>query len=281
MSGRALIAATLFAAVSVTGADFETHWRDGQAEVSGYRLTVKRYGQDRRGHAVAIFVTEPFSEARRVKAEATGPDAVEALKLNLVRDFQTGLYDYNTMASVFVRARDLSPLKTTFSSAEWCGHVFEERLFFPRQVTAQYHSYFDGESGSLKLDWPEGGITEEGLWILLRGLRGEFLKPGDARTAPFLPSAYHHRLSHQPLRWTSADISRSAMEPTLYTVRIADGRTGKFWIEPQYPHRIRRWELAPDVAAELTGSVRLPYWQHNRTGDEHLLQKLGISPLVE
>lgn len=281
MTRRLLLAGTLLTVGAAAGADFETHWRDGQAEVSGYRLTVNRYGQERRGYAVAIYVTEPFSETRRVKSEPPGADSVEALKLNLIRRFQTGIYDYHTMVSVFVRARDFSPLKTTFSSAEWCGHVFEELLFFPREVTGQYHSYFDGESGTVKLDWPAGGVTEDSLWILLRGLRGEFLAPGEARTVPFLPGAYYQRLTHRPPGWTRADISRSRLDPTLYTVRIADGRTGQFWIEPTYPHRIRRWELAPDVRAELTGSIRLPYWQQNRNGDEALLQKLGIRPTLE
>ncbi len=117
--------------------DFETYWHDGKAELNGYRLTVSRYGQPRTGRAVAIYVTEPFSKSKRVKVDdpTKNPGGVEdVLKLNLVRDFQTGIYDYNTMVSVFVRSADFSPVKTSFSSAEWCGHVFEEQTFHPGRI---------------------------------------------------------------------------------------------------------------------------------------------------
>ena len=108
---------------AASGADaFESHWRDGQAEIDGYRLVVSRYGENRDGTAVMIFVTEPFNAKKYVKEErspAHARETVDVLKLNLVRDFQTGIYDYNTMASVFVRTSDFAPLKVSFSRAEW------------------------------------------------------------------------------------------------------------------------------------------------------------------
>ena len=46
------------------------------------------------------------------------------LKLNSVRDFQTGIYHYNVMTSVFARVAAGWPIaKVSFSSQEWCGHV--------------------------------------------------------------------------------------------------------------------------------------------------------------
>ena len=44
---------------------FWAHWGDGRAEVNGYALTQPRYGEDRRGEAVLIFVTEDFDASRR------------------------------------------------------------------------------------------------------------------------------------------------------------------------------------------------------------------------
>ena len=122
----ALLAALLAAAPADRAADpdFGRYWHDGRAELDGYRLTLTRYGQTRRGQCVMIYVTEPFSESLRVKVEdpsARPSDTFDALKLNLVRDFQTGIYDYNTMVSVFVRSADFSPAKITFTSAEWCA----------------------------------------------------------------------------------------------------------------------------------------------------------------
>lgn len=261
--------------------DFVSYWHDGQAELNGYRITVSRYGQPRQGYAVAIYVTEPFSESKRVKVNdpARHPgDVAEVLKLNLVRDFQTGVYDYNTMVSVFVRSADFTPVKTTFTSAEWCGQVYEELVFHAARLDRRCFSYFEGESGQQTLAHPRGGVTEDALWILLRGLRGPWLAPGEKRTVEFLPGTYFGRLTHQPPRWTTAEINRAPGAEIRYTVRIADGRIGRFWIDSEYPHRIRRWELPPDLAAELVGSVRVQYWTLNQNGHESYLKDLGLPP---
>ena len=277
--------------VATSAADsFDSYWHDGKAELNGYRLKLTRYGQPRDGKAVLIYVTEPFSAAKRVKLDepAKHPgDAVTVLKLNLVRDFQTGIYDYNTMVSAFVDTSNFAPLKISFSSAEWCGHVYEELQFTSNQVAAVYHSYFEGESGDTKLEVPPGGVAEDNLWILLRGLRREFLPASESRDVPFLPGVFHNRLAHQPLKWTTASIQRLAQtesvkvpagtfESIVYEIKIADGRTGRFHIEAAYPHRIVRWELLPDIAAELTGSARLEYWKLHDNGDERYLRELGL-----
>src|SRR3989442_4028868 len=105
---------------------FNATWHDGKAELDGYRYSVTRYGQLRRGTCVAIYVTEPFSRSKRVKVDdpsRNAKDVLDVLKLNLVRDFQTGIYDYNTMTSLFVGSEDLDPLKVSFSSMEWCRNV--------------------------------------------------------------------------------------------------------------------------------------------------------------
>jgi len=96
----------------VHGADpyFDSYWHDGKAELDGYRLTIARYGQPRAGRGVLVYVAEPFSESQRVKVDdprQDPADTFDAFKLNLVRDFQTGIYNYSTMVSVFVRSADL------------------------------------------------------------------------------------------------------------------------------------------------------------------------------
>ena len=71
----------------------------------GYDLVFPRYGQPRHGVAVTIFVTETFSNTLRVKADPgkhPSSDRFPVMKLNLVEDFQTGIYDYNLMTSTFV-----------------------------------------------------------------------------------------------------------------------------------------------------------------------------------
>jgi len=115
------------------GEAFWSHWGDGQAEIATYDLTMPRYGEARAGSAVAIFVTEPFSAETRVKAGGSvgKADRFQAIKLNLVKDFATGIYDYNTMLSAFVAVESSAgmiagqPAKLSYSSQEWCGHVYQ------------------------------------------------------------------------------------------------------------------------------------------------------------
>ena len=197
------------------GATFEAYWQDGKAELDGYRYTIIRYGQERAGQAVMVFVTEPFSESKHAKVDdpAKDPaDTFEALKLNLVRDFQTGIYDYNTMVSVFTRSRDFSPVKLVLSAMEWCGSVYEEMIFDPRRITDTLHSYFEGESATGSLEAKPGGVAEDVLFIQLRSLRGRGYLPAGARhTVPFLASPFYRRLGHRPGGWSTAEIERLAI----------------------------------------------------------------------
>ncbi len=277
---------------------FGAYWHDGKAELDGYRYTLTRYGQKRRGQAVAVYVTEPFSKSKNVKVDdpARNPrDTFDVLKLNLVRDFQTGIYDYNTMTSLFVRSEDLEPVKVSFSSTEWCGNVYEELRLDPGLVTQKLSSYFEDESATRAERRPRGGLLEEELFVRLRGLNGEFLRPGESKDFPFLPSAFRRRLAHQPLQWTSARVERLAsnrtvlvpagrFEATVYVVRIANGAEGSFFIEARHPHRVLRWEwkhlsaVDADELAELAGSERLQYWKLHGEGDERYLARLGLKP---
>ena len=278
---------------------FGSWWHDGKAELDGYLLTVDRYGAPRRGRAVAIFVTEPFSGTRHVKLDApdkTPADAVEVLKLNMSRQFQTGIYDYSTMLSVFSQTRDFRPLKIAFSSSEWCGQVYEELNFWSGFIQQKIFSYFEGESSEGKQPSPATGVAEDNLFILLRGFHGPFLKPGEQRAVPFFTSAFYRRLAHQNGKWANASIQRlpapeSVTVPAgrfvadVYLVRPADGREGRFHVERAYPHRIVRWSWRAPAGAtgpggtdmgELTGTTRLDYWRTHDPGDEKLLQSIGL-----
>ena len=281
---------------------FGPYWHDGKAELDGYRLTVQRYGHVRSGRAVAIYVTEPFSRSKHVKLDdpAKAPtDAVDVLKLNLVRDFQTGIYDYHTIMSLFVASADFAPLKIAFSSSEWCGQVYEELNVAGGSITQRVSSYFEGESAERTLDAPADGIEEDNLFVLLRGLHAPMLRTGEKRTYPFLASPFHRRLAHRPTAWASATIERlarpqrvrvpaGAFDVDVYVVQIADGREGRFAVERAYPHRIVRWAWKPAPGAsllggtdagELAGSTRLEYWRTHDPGDERYLRQLGVAAI--
>lgn len=290
------IVAAVVCAVPAYGqsVDFGSHWHDGKAEMDGYRLTVNRYGEERAGTCVMVYVTEPFSESKRVKADypdKNPDDTFEVLKLNLVRDFQTGIYDYNTMVSVFARSSDFTPSKVTFTSAEWCGHVYEELLFYPEKITGHYFSYFENESGERDMKNHGDGVVEDNLFILLRGLRGHYLESGASKKVRLLPSVYYGRLTHKPLEWEDAEIARlgktetikvpaGSYETIVYTVKTESGRSGKYYVENEYPHHIVRWEMLPDIKAELTGTKRMAYWELNKNRDEIRLNDIGLGTPV-
>jgi hypothetical protein len=263
--------------------DFWRHWGDGKAELNGYTLKQPRYGALRDGKAVLVFVTEDFSDALRVKADPgrhPAADVYPVLKLNAVRDFQTGIYDYNVMTSAFLRVAPGWPVaKVSF----W-------HQVAPRNGRLQglFHSYFDGEAdGTDDLPFPKDGVLEDALPALLRGWNGAYLKAGETRSVPFLPSLLWVRLNHRPLAWTTAKVARAASSRTVtvpagrfevdvYSVEIADGRRLGFEIEAAPPFRLVR-QTGPDgEELALRGSTRLPYWQLNAPGGEKHLKELGL-----
>lgn len=281
----------------VYDAAFWEHWGDGQAEMASYDLRIMRYGEERKGTAVAIFVTEPFSNAVRVKSDggrAKG-DQFPVLKLNLVKDFPTGVYDYNMMASTFVALTSVNgrpagtATKVSFSSQEWCGHVYHQLLFDKAGVREQIHSYFDGEADkSETLKARAGGISEDALFMWARGLAYPRLKPGESISVPMLMSIQHARLNHKPVAWTEAKLSRSkqgstqevpagSFEVETLTAALGD-RTWTFHVELAAPHRLIKWACTSGESGELVGAERMKYWDLKGTGGKQALKRIGLKP---
>ncbi len=268
-------------------ATFWKTWGDGQAELAGYDLTYPRYGQMRKGVAVTIFVSETFSNQLRVKADDgkhPPSDQYPVMKLNLIQDFQTGIYDYNNMTSTFaalvpVNSRPAgSPTKISFSEQEWCGHVYHQLLFDASAVRSQSHSYFDGEADQdQQLSYPANGVTEDQLPLWARGMAAPALAPGEKREVMLLPSLQAARHAHQPLAWKRATLSRTSGggATEIYSAKI-EGFERKFTVEKAAPNRILRWETSAGEHAELLKSTRLKYWQMNKEGGEAALAQLGL-----
>lgn len=283
--------------------DFQTFWKtwgDGNAEVAGYRLVQPRYGATREGRAVLIYVTEDFSDSARVKADPgrhPAADVYPVMKLNHVRSFQTGIYDYRLMTSTFSRVSSGFPVaKISFTSQEWCGQVFHQLLPRDSKLESTSHSYFDGEADQrVDLPIPAGGIYEDQLPILVRGLAGpSFVGSGPEKgggtqiTVPFLRSLWSARGLHQKLAWGRATISvASEAVPvmaggrkymTIETqVAVDGGPTLTFDVEVSGSRRIVRWKSSEGDLLELMASERLPYWKLNAPGGETYLKKLGLS----
>jgi hypothetical protein len=275
-------------------------WSDGHAEIAAYSLKVPRYGEERSGLAVSIFVKEDFSESLKVKADQgkhPASDVFPVMKLNLIEDFQTGLYDYNLMTSSFVSLADVGegvrkkgyPVKVSFSSQEWCGHVYHQLLFNKDHVQSTSHSYFDGEADKdEKLTSNAQGVSEDALLIWARGMAEPLLKPGESQEVQLLGSLTSSRLNHHPVRWSKARLSRSSKSSSLKTkagtfkvdtlkAEIEGGTSWTYYVETTSPHRLIKWEDSSGKSAELLGEKRLRYWQMTKEGYEKALKDLGIS----
>ncbi len=295
------------------GPAFGQHWYDGNAELAGYTLTYPRYGQLRRGTAVAIFVSESQQESTRIKPERPVTDSFGVVKLNLMLDFPTGLYDYHLMTSAFVATQPRhgrpagAPTKLSFSAQEWCGHAYHQTLFDKDQARYTSHSYFEGEADQdLKLQYPAGGFAEDALLLWARGLAGPRLEAGGSIDVPLLRESAYARLRHVPLAWDAAHLARSKTTETVdvpvgafvvdvYTATVRSAptqrtypvggravpeqtRTWTFYVEAAPPHRVVKWQRSDGIKAELLGAKRLPYWSLNANGREALLKEIGLQP---
>ncbi len=272
-------------------------WGDGAAELSSYDLERSKYNAPRKGTAVAIFVSETFSNALRVKADPgkhPKQDEIHVVKLNLVEDFQTGIYDYNLMLSTFVNTQTVgrimtgSPIKVSFSSQEWCGNIYKQALFDIPGVRVTSHSYFDGEADQEKtLDPIEDGVSEDGLMLWARGMARPTLRPGEEKNVDLFASLETARHALGPGYWTKATLKRSATSESLtvplgtfevekYECNI-EGKVKKtFWVEKLSPYKIIQWENSTGTKAKLLRSERMKYWEMNHPDGEKSLKSLGL-----
>jgi hypothetical protein len=274
-------------------------WGDGQAELAGYDLTQPRYGAPRRGTAVTIFVSETFSNSARVKADPgkhPPADQYPVMKLNLVKDYQTGIYDYNDMTSAFVALQGVNGhgggalTKVSFSGQEWCGHVWQQLLFDQRAIRAIGHSYFDGEADQSREIAPRAdGIGEDALFHWARGMAAPVLKPGQSQRIALLMALSRSRASHTAVDWQTATLRRSTgskkltvpagtFEVETLSVDFDGGLKKTFLVETSGSRRIIQWETSEGEAAKLLGSGRMKYWEMNRPGGEAALKQLGLAP---
>ncbi len=268
---------------------FWSHWGDGNAELSSYRGQVARYGEVREATGVLIYVTEPLNRRTWIKDDrAQGSDRVDVMKLNHTLRFSTGIYPYTVMTSTFAPVDNwgrerFSPVKSTLSVQEWCGHVFQGFWPGPTRALHQLHSYFDGEGDEDRMvAYGEGTLFEDALPIQLRELDGKFAG-GKDWAGELVPTLWHHRVKHIPASAVSATIAREFTEidgqkVVRFTVRYQDVEV-VYDIEDKHPRRLLGWEHSDGTKMRLHKTTRLPYWRLNKPGDESYLEELGLNEL--
>jgi hypothetical protein len=240
-------------------------------------------------------------------------ETVPVLKLNLIQDFSTGVYDYNLMTSAFVALTAGAgheagrAVKVSFSAQEWCGHAYAQARLDASGVRLESHSYFDGEADETStLPANAVGLVEDALLVWARGLASPVPAPGATVDAPVLRSLEHARLAHVPVAWDRATLGRSASSSLVtvpagtfdvdeWTVSIASAtgprsyppgrspaaptpRTWRFLVERAWPHRVIRWTRGDGARADLVASSRIAYWTMNGPGLESALDGLGLRP---
>ena len=265
---------------------FNDYWYAGEAELTSYTLQQARYGEIHDGHAVLVFVTEPFSASKQVKLDdpgSAGNDYVSVLKLNFTKKFITGIYPYSMMSSVFTPVSlDKYPntLKVSTSSQEWCGHTFMQLNLEKNHYALTGLSYFESEGDvNEKLDKVH---LEDEIWTKIR-INPATLPTGSIK---IIPGAFHLRLKHIEARSKTAqagleELGKSDFSEVAhrrYSLKY-DDRSLDIYFEKDFPFQILGWE---ETARGLTTralkkeSLKSPYWQKNSNADRVLRKQLGL-----
>jgi len=285
---RCFVAFSLACGPACLAADeraFADYWFAGKAELRSFELEQARYGEVYAGDAVLIFVTEDFLPDKQVKSDSSDRErsgAVPVLKLNFTRKFDTGIYPYSMMTSVFSPldlARFAHALKSTTSVQEWCGHTFLQLNLRDGRYRVQGRSYFESE-GDRDFDLPVVWLEDE-MWTRIRLAPGE-LPTGDVT---IVPGAQSSRLRHRELapERALARLEREGGE-TTYTIEYRTiERRLEIRFGSEFPHEILAWEevdgsvARPAVTrAVRTHVLRTDYWTKHGNEDAPLRLRLGL-----
>lgn len=263
---------------------FKDYWYAGQAELAAYELEQARYGEIRKGHSVLIFVTEDFLPEKQVKADRYAKTNLPVLKLNFTKKFNTGIYPYSIMTSTFFPVNNKNhAIKATFTSQEWCGHVFTQ-LNNREQFDIHSYSYFESESDqNLSLDKTH---LEDEIWLKIR-IDPATLPVGEIS---IIPSLEFFRLNHRPYaaHQATATVQIDA-EASVYTLQYPDlERSLSIRFETAFPHKILGWEETRKsgfgdkakvmaTKATLSKTLNSAYWTQNSNDEEYLRKELGLN----
>lgn len=264
---------------------FGDYWYQGEAELTSYNLEQVRYGEKREGEAVLIFVTEDFSKSKQVKLDnpkEAGDDAEKVMKLNFTKKFNTGIYPYSIMTSVFSPVypeNDLHARKITTSVQEWCGHVFMQLNNKGKDYNLLARSYFESE-GDVEVNLDKIWLEDE-LWTLLR-LDPNQIPEGEIQ---LFPSTQYLRLKHKELKVYTANLS-IIKNDTLNELNIEIPeleREISIFYKKEHPYQIEKWEESyPEsgeimtTTATLKKRIMLDYWNKNGVKDSIYRDKLNL-----
>jgi hypothetical protein len=260
--------------------DFKDYWFAGEAEVTSYDLQQYRYGEERDGNAVLIFVTEDFLQEEQVKAEQKGENTIPVLKLNATKNYLTGIYPYSIMQSTFYPLEgDSHALKVTASVQEWCGQVYMQ-LNNRKVYEIRSHSYFQGEVDQFpELDRHH---LENEIWTQMR-IDPSLLPTGEIK---MIPSFEYIRLAHIEIKPYDA-FAEFYRDEGLSVYRITYPELNRrllIYHHPVFPHPIEKWEEITESEGQELRSVatkksrlKVDYWTRNSNKDLPLRDNLNLN----
>lgn len=275
--------------------DFVKRWYAGKAELTSYTLEQARYGEIRRGEAALIFVTEDFSPDKLVKLDEPeeGSNKQRVLKMNMTKNFVTGIYPYSMMLSVFTpvsKEGTAKTLKVVSSVQEWCGQTFSSLRLKGGTYNWQLHSYFEKEGEQDKK--LSAAIPEDELWNHIR-MNPSTLPQGEVT---LIPGLFWQRLSHAEMGEEEAVLSLAKADTSfikdsgtqVYTIHYPQAqRTMQIYFSVMPPYEIRGWqETYPDgfgkdkkmltTKAVKKKTIWLDYWKHNKLADSTYFDSLQL-----
>lgn len=263
--------------------EFRNYWHVGKAEVNSYDLQQSRYGEQRPGKAVLIFVTEDLSKKLQVKLDdPSRRSKINVLKLNFTKKFVTGIYPYSLMLSVFTptdREKEPSSLKAAMSSQEWCGQVYTQMNLRGNRYVVKSHSYFEQEADDQFS--VRQALLEDELWNFIR-LDHTHLPEGEIDV---IPGLFYSRLNHADLRIRPAVGEKSETDSTfVYLLTFPkDERSIAIEFEKTFPYKILGWKETwkergklMETTARLDRTLFIDYWTKNSNEFLYLRDSLDL-----
>ena len=263
--------------------EFRNYWYASKAEISSYDLQQAQYGKLHKGEAVMVFVTEDFRLDKQVKLESNDREkATTVLKLNFIKKFVTGIYDYAMFTSVFTPVQtNIYPasLKVTNTNQEWCGQSFMQLNYHQNGYQVLGKSYFEAEeSDECHLDY---AMLEDEIWSKIRLFSSDELPKGNVMMIPSMTSL---RLRHQKVQaeMTKIDIEPYKGDSTFrgknlmdYRIRFTESKRDlRIIFERDFPRQIVGWEEIYEAKnkiltsrAVLKATIQNAYWEKNAPAD--------------
>jgi hypothetical protein len=268
---------------------FVKYWFMGNAEINHYELDQAQYGSMHKGDVTLVFVTEGFRVDKQVKDDGnTSKDkTATVMKMNAIRRFTTGIYDYSAMTSAFtpVSVNEFpNALKVSCSVQDWCGQSYSQLNFKQNGYYFLSHSYFENE---VKADYHiDKGTTEDELLNSIR-LMPDRLPIGDKMMIPSLLST---RLRHKKVipilatlklyDYNGGDFKGSSLK--VYEIDYkGDERNVRIVFENIFPHKIvgidetyKFKDVYMTSRARLKKTILSPYWLQNQPVDSTARRQL-------